>query len=255
MTTLAATLHDSKTMVGRNMRHTLRNPVTLFGALAFPIIMLLLFVYVIGGAVNVGTDYLAYIAPGILMMGLCQGAGSVAIGVAEDMEKGIINRLRTMAIARTSVLTGHVVTNVVRSVACAALILGVMLLMGLRPNATFTEWLAVAGLLALVCYAVTWLTVALGLAAKTVTGASFAAFPLTFLPFVSSAFAPPGTMPAGVRWFTDNQPFTSVIDTLRGLLTGTGIGASGWLALGWCAVLALAGYLWSRSAFRKARTS
>ncbi|MEU5692468.1 ABC transporter permease [Actinosynnema sp. NPDC020468] len=251
MSALALAFRDSSTMLRRDLLHSVRNPVTLFTALAFPIIMLLLFVYVLGGAFAVGTDYLTYAVPGILVLGVCNGVGATAVNVANDLNQGIVNRFRTMAIARVSVLTGHVVGSFLRTMVCSVLVLGLTLLMGFRPTATPVEWLAATGLLALLVFAVTWLTVALGLVSKSVDGASFAAFPLTFAPFISSAFAPAETMPAGVRVFADHQPFTPVIETLRGLLTGTPIGNAWWISLLWCVGIALAGYLWARARFRR----
>jgi ABC-2 type transport system permease protein len=242
---------DSLIMVRRSLRHTIRNPATLFGSLLMPIILLLVFVYVLGGAFSFGVDYVQYVAPGGLILTMGYGVASTAIGVANDVTEGVIARFRTMAIARTAVLTGHVVGSMIRSVACVALVIVALLFMGFRPAANFVEWLAVFGMIVLIALGTAWLTVALGLAAKTVEGASFATFPMVFLPFVSSAFAPPGTMPAGVRWFTDNQPFTPIIETLRGLLTGTPIGNSGLLAVIWCAGMGLAGYLWARAVFSR----
>ncbi|SMD26508.1 ABC-2 type transport system permease protein [Kibdelosporangium aridum] len=244
-------MSDAALMLGRNLRHTMRNPTTLFGSLMVPILLLLIFVYIFGGAFSVGVEYIDYITPGTIVLTMGYGVASTAIGVANDMTAGIIARFRTMAISRTAVLTGHVFGSVLRTVVCVALVIGVTLIMGFRPAADFVQWLAVAGLVVLLAIAITWLTVAFGLAAKTPEGASFLTFPLVFLPFISSAFAPTQTMPAGVRWFTDNQPFTPVIETLRGLLTGTPIGNSGIFAVGWCLVLGLGGYLWARALFNR----
>nr|WP_042188959.1 ABC transporter permease [Kibdelosporangium sp. MJ126-NF4]CEL18560.1 ABC transporter, permease protein [Kibdelosporangium sp. MJ126-NF4]CTQ98044.1 ABC transporter, permease protein [Kibdelosporangium sp. MJ126-NF4] len=244
-------LNDSAIMLGRNLRHTLRNPATLFGALLVPIILILVFVYILGGAFSAGGEYIDYIAPGGIVLTMGYGVASTAIGVANDMVDGIIARFRTMAISRTAVLTGHVVGSVIRTVVCVALVVGVLLLMGFRPNAGFADWLGVAGMVVLMAFAISWLTVAFGLAAKTAEGASFATFPLVFLPFVSSAFAPTGTMPSGVRWFTDNQPFTPIIETLRGLMIGTPIGNSGIIAVVWCVAMALGGYFWARALFKR----
>lgn len=244
-------VHDSALMLGRNLRHTIRNPTTVFGSLMVPILLLMIFVYIFGGAFSVGVAYVDYVTPGAVILTMSYGVSSTAIGVANDMTAGVIARFRTMAISRTAVLTGHVVGSVIRTVVCIVVVIGVTLIMGFRPTADFVAWLAVAGVIVLLAVATTWLTVAFGLAAKTPEGASFASFPLVFLPFVSSAFAPPETMPAGVRWFTDNQPFTPVIETLRGLLTGTPIGNSGLLAVGWCVVLGLAGYFWARALFNR----
>ncbi|GAA3862049.1 ABC transporter permease [Saccharothrix violaceirubra] len=248
---LATTVSDSATMLRRNLRHTLRNPVTLFGSLAFPIIMLLLFVYVLGGAFEVGGDYLDYVVPGMLVLSMGYGVTYTAISVSGDVLGGIVDRFRTMAVSRAAVLTGHVVGTLLRTAVCTALMVGVTLLMGFRPDATVVEWIAALGVVAMLVFAITWFTVALGLAAGSAEGASFAAFPLTFLPFLSSAFVPPETMPAAVRAFADHQPFTPVIETLRGLLTGTPIGHSAWIAALWCAGIALVGYLWARARFTR----
>jgi ABC-2 type transport system permease protein len=251
MTSLSHAMNDSVLMLGRNLRHAIRNPSTLFGALMVPIILMLVFVYVLGGAFSAGGEYVNYIAPGGIVLTMGYGVATTAIGVANDMADGIIARFRTMAISRAAVLTGHVVGSVIRTVACVALVIGALLLMGFRPDAGFGEWLATAGVVVMMAFATTWLTVAFGLAAKTVEGASFATFPMVFLPFISSAFAPTGTMPAGVRWFTDNQPFTPIIETLRGLLIGTPIGNSAILAIIWCVVMAVGGYLWARALFNR----
>lgn len=251
MTTLSHAMNDSMLMLGRNFRHATRNPSTLFGALLVPIILMLVFVYVLGGAFSAGGEYVDYIGPGGLVLTMGYGVATTAIGVANDMAEGIIARFRTMAISRAAVLTGHVAGSVIRTVGCVALVTGVLLLMGFRPTAGFGEWLGAAGVVLMMAFATSWLTVAFGLAAKTVEGASFATFPMVFLPFISSAFAPTDTMPAAVRWFTDNQPFTPIIETLRGLLIGTPIGNSGILAIIWCAVMAGGGYLWARALFNR----
>jgi ABC-2 type transport system permease protein len=237
-------------MLRRNLRHTLRNPSTLFMTLIAPLI-LSMFVYIFGGAFNVGVEYINYVVPGIIVMSVAYGVGQTAVSVSNDMTQGIIARFRTMAISRASAVTGHVVGTMIRTLICIALIIGVRLIMGFRPTANVGDWFAATAVIVMLTLATSWLTVALGLAVKTVEGASFAAFPLTFLPFISSAFAPPNTMPSGVRWFTDNQPFTPVIETLRGLLTGTPIGNSAVLAIAWCAGIALVGYLWARALFNR----
>jgi ABC-2 type transport system permease protein len=248
---LSYAVSDSATMLRRNLRHTLRNPSTLFGTLMFPIIMLLIFVYIFGGAFNVGTKYIAYIVPGIIVMCVGYGVGQTAVSVSNDMTQGIIARFRTMALSRASVVTGHVLGTMIRTMICIALIIGITLIMGFRPTANLGQWIAATAVIAMLTLATSWLTIAFGLAAKTVEGATFAAFPLVFLPIISSAYAPTNTMPSAVRWFTDNQPFTPVIETLRGLLTGTPIGNSATLAIAWCTGIALVGYLWARALFNR----
>jgi ABC-2 type transport system permease protein len=251
MSTGSYAVRDSMTMLRREFRHTLRNPTTLFGSLVFPIFMLLMFTYIFGGAFDVGVEYVDYIAPGILALCVGYSVGQTAVSVSTDMREGIISRFRTMGISRASVLTARVIETVIRAMACSVIIIGVTLIMGFRPNATFVEWLAAAGVIAMISFAISWLTTAFGLVAKTAEGAAYAAFPINFLPIISSGFAPATTMPSGVRWFTDNQPFTPVIETLRGLLTGTPIGNNGLLAVIWCAVIALGSYLWARALFNR----
>ena len=190
-------------------------------------------------------------APGIILMAATSGALSTAISVCSDMTEGIVARFRTMAIARVSVLTGHVVGSLFQAMLTVAVVTGVALLIGFRPSAGPAEWLAAFGLLAAVSFALTWLSVALGLVAKTVESASNLPLPLVFLPFLGSGFVPTETLPAGVRWFAEYQPFTPVIETLRGLLTGTEIGGSGVQALAWCAAIALASYLWAKKLYNR----
>lgn len=251
MTTTSYPLRDSATMVRRQFRHTWRKPETIFGALLIPILMLLLFNYFFGGAMKVGTRYLDYMVPGIIMLAASYGVGVTAVGMATDVSEGVINRLRTMAISRASVPTGHVVGSLVTTLAGIVVVLAVTLVMGFRPNATPVEWLAAIGLIVLLVLAITWLTVALALVAPNPEAANFYVFPLVFLPFLSTAFAPADTMTGGVKWFVENQPFSRVIETLRGLLTGTAIGNDAWWAIGWCVGIALVGYLWSRVLFNR----
>jgi ABC-2 type transport system permease protein len=201
--------------------------------------------------VPAGAKYIDYVLPGILLMSVGYGASSTAQAVNRDMTEGIIDRFRTMAIVRSSVLTGHVVGALLRTLVSAVLLVGVALLMGYRSHADAAEWLAAAGLVALLTIALSWLAVAVGLAAGNVEGTSGFALLVQLLPFVSSAFVPTGTMSTGVRWFAHNQPFTPVIDSLRGLLIGTPIGHSGLIAVAWCVGLTLAGFLWAGALFRR----
>ncbi|MER5733657.1 ABC transporter permease [Streptomyces sp. NPDC002138] len=254
MTTLAHSLSDSATMLRRNLKHAQRYPSMTISTAVMPVLMLLLFNYVFGGALGAGTGsarYIDYIAPGIVLMAATSGAVATAVGVCVDMTEGIVNRFRTMPISRASFLTGHVVGGVIQTLISVGLVLGVAVLVGFRPTATPLEWLAVAGLLTGLVLALTWLAAAMGLVAKTPETASNMPMPLTFLPLLGSAIVPPESMPTGLRWFAEYQPFTPLIETLRGLLMGTPIGNSGFIALAWCAGLALVGYLWARSAFRR----
>jgi ABC-2 type transport system permease protein len=257
MTTLAYTLTDSATMLRRNLKHALRYPVLTLMVAGIPVVLLLLFVFVFGGTLGAGlgglsggrAEYADFLTPGILVLAIASAAQGTAITVAMDMTEGIIARFRTMSIARASVLTGHVVGAVIQTMIGLAFVVVVALLVGFRPDASVLEWLAATGLLALASFALSWLSVAMGLAAKSVEGASNLPMPLILLPFLGSGFVPTESMPTGLRWFAEYQPFTPIIDTLRGLLTGTAIGSSGVLAVAWCAALALVGYLWARSRY------
>ncbi|MEU5612526.1 ABC transporter permease [Streptomyces sparsogenes] len=255
---------DSMTMLRRNLRHALRYPALTISVVAMPIVMLLLFVYVFGGALGTGVgptggaggaggdaDYIDYAAPGIILMAATSGSLAMAVSISVDMTAGIINRFRTMAISRASVLVGHVVGSVLQTLVAITLVTGLALLMGFRPNATTVEWLAVLGLLTLVTVALTWLSAAMGLACRSPETASNAPMPLQFLPFLGSAIVPTDSMPTGLRWFAEYQPYTPIIETLRGLLMGTEIGNSGILAVAWCLGLTLVGFLWARALFRR----
>ncbi|GAA3457282.1 ABC transporter permease [Dactylosporangium matsuzakiense] len=248
-------MRDALTMLRRDLRHNRRNPSTMFGALIAPILMLLMFVYIFGGATTLGTSaYLAYVVPGILVLCIGYSVGQTAVAVATDMNEGIINRFRTMGISRAAVLTGRVLGTVLRTLLCVLLILLLTLAMGYRPHATLTGWLTVTGVVALSAFAAAWLTTAMGLSVRTVVAASYAALPITLLPILSSAFAPTQHMSAGVRAFTEHQPYTPIIESLREALNGAPAGSHLWWALGWTAAMAIAGYLWSRARFTRPPT-
>ncbi|MFJ9852863.1 ABC transporter permease [Streptomyces sp. NPDC101150] len=257
MTTLSYAARDSMTMLRRNLKHAMRYPSMTVSVVAMPVMMLLLFNYAFGGALGSGIGgrstgggaYIDYVAPGIILMAATSGAVAVAVSVCSDMTEGIVNRFRTMSISRAAFLTGHVVGSVIQTLFSIAVVVGIALLMGFRPSATPLEWIAAAGVLALLVLALTWMAAAMGLVAKNVETASNMPMPLTFLPFLGSAIVPTDSMPTGLRWFAEYQPFTPVIETLRGLLMGTEIGNSALIALAWCVGLTLAGYLWARAAF------
>jgi ABC-2 type transport system permease protein len=260
MTSLAYTLTDSATMLRRNLKHQLRYPSLTLMLAGLPIVFLLLFVYVFGGQLGTGLGgygagsrgaYLTYVVPGILIITVASAALGTAISVATDMTGGIIDRFRTMAISRAAVLTGHVIGSLLQTLAVLVLVAGVALALGFRSHASALQWLAAVGVLTLFAYALIWLSAALGMAAKSVETASNTPMFLTLLPFLSSAFVPADSMPAGVRWFTAHQPFTPVVESLRALLTGAPVGNTGYLAVAWCAAIALASYLWARAAFRR----
>jgi ABC-2 type transport system permease protein len=247
-------MSNAPTMLGRNFKHTLRNPVAVFNAVLFPIVLLLMFVYVIGGAfdkVEIGGHYIDYITPGMIVLTICYGLSATALSVNSDMTKGIINRFKVMDISRSAVLSAHVAATMLRSLIAIAAVIGVAFAMGFRPAASFGEWLGAIGLIVLVSFATSWITVALGLAAKSPESAGLVTVPLIMLPFLSSAISPADTMGPGVRQFAEYQPFTPIIETLRGLLTGAPSASSAIIAVAWCAGIALVGYVWSLSTFKK----
>ncbi|SEM03666.1 ABC transporter permease [Streptacidiphilus jiangxiensis] len=251
MSTLATSFGDSAVMLRRNAKHTLRNPVALFNAVLFPLVMMLMFVYVFGGAFKVQGKYVDYAVPGLLVMAIGYGLGPTAAAVNGDMTKGIINRFKAMDVSHGAVLAGHVVSTTVRALIADAAIIGLGFAMGFRPHASALDWFGAIGLMLLLSFALSWLTVAMGLAARTVESAGMATVPLIMLPFLSSAFVPADTMGAGVRQFAEYQPFTPVIETLRGLLTGHPDTGHLVVALAWCVGFAVVGYLWAVSTFRK----
>jgi len=242
---------DSVIMLRRNFKHTVRNPTAVFNAVIFPVVLMLMFVYVIGNAFNVGAKYIDYATPGMIVLAICYGLSATALAVNSDMTKGIINRFKVMDISRSAVLSGHVVATILRSLVAIAAIIGVAFALGFRPAASFLEWLGAIGLIVLVSFAASWITVALGLFAKTPESAGMATVPLILLPFLSSAIVPVAKMGAGVRQFAEYQPFTPIIETLRGLLTGAPKASDTIAAVAWCAGIALVGYLWSLSTFKK----
>ncbi|MDL4815186.1 ABC transporter permease [Actinomadura opuntiae] len=257
MSALALAMRDSNTMVRRQLKRLIRYPSMTVQLIITPVILLLLFVYVLGGTLGNGLGggrgaYVNYVVPGILLMAAATAATGTAVMVATDMTEGIVARFRTMRISRASVLTGHVVGSVIQQLLGMAVLVGIALAIGFRPNATPLEWLAAVGLLTLFFVAVTWLAVALGLRSPTPEAASNAPMPLILLPFLGSGFVPTDSMPAALRWFADYQPFTPIMETVRGLLLGTSIGNSAAIAVAWCAGIALLSYLWAKHTFNKA---
>jgi ABC-2 type transport system permease protein len=254
MSALAYTFGDSATMLRRNLKHQLRYPSMTLMLVGMPIVFLLLFVYVFGGQLGAGLNgghggrgaYLTYVVPGILIVTVASAALGTAVSVALDMTEGIIDRFRTMAIARAAVLTGHVIGSLIQTLVGVAIVLGVALAVGFRPTAGPLAWLGTIGVLVLFAFALIWLSTALGLAAKSVETASNTPLFLTLLPFLSSGFVPTNTMPAGLRQFAEYQPFTPATQTVRGLLTGTPLGTGTIAAaLAWSAGISLASYLWA----------
>ena len=249
-------LRDSATMLRRNLKHMLRYPSMTFMLVGMPIVFLLLFVYVFGGTLGAGmggdrSAYANYVTPAIILMTITSAVQGTSISIAMDMTEGVIARFRTMHIARVSVLTGHVLGSVIQTAISLVVVIGVALLVGFRPAADLGGWLALAGFLLAVTFALVWLAVALGQVSKSVETASNLPMPLVLLPFLGSGFVPTDSMPAGLRWFAEYQPFTPIIETMRGLLTDRPIGGDAWIALAWCAVIALGGYLWSKRLFNR----
>ena len=242
---------DALIMLRRNFRHTARNPVTVFNAVLLPVVIMLMFVYLLGNAFSVGVKYIDYATPGMILLAVSYGLGATATEVNDDMTKGIINRFRVMDVSRGAVMTGHVVVTMLRSLISIAAIIGVAFALGFRPSASSLDWLAVIGIIVAACFATSWLTVAMGLAAKTPQSAGLATVPLIMLPFFSSAIVPAAKMGAGVRQFAEYQPFTPIIESLRGLLAGTPSTGYAMAALAWCAGIGIVGYVWAVATFRK----
>ena len=254
MSTLNYAVTDSATMLRRNLRHALRYPSMTVSTLAGPVLILLLFNYAFGGALGAGIgegSYIDYVAPGVILMAATAGSTATAVAVCSDMTEGIINRFRTMAISRSSVLTGHVIGSMIQTLISIAFVIAIAIAIGFRPTADTLQWAGAIGLLMLVTFALTWLSAAFGLVTKSVETASNAPLPLQFLPFLGSAIVPAASMPDGMRQFAEHQPFTPIIETLRGLLMGTPVGDSAVWAVGWCVALTLAGYLWARAAYAR----
>jgi ABC-2 type transport system permease protein len=249
MSTISAPLTDSRIMMRRNLKHIVRNPVMIFNAAVMPVVLMLLLVYVFGNAFNVGEHYVEYATPGLIVLAICYGLAGTAVSVSTDMTKGIINRFKVMNVSRGAVLTGHVVATMLISSIAIAVIIGMAFALGFRSPATPLDWLGAIGIAAAAAFAAAWLTVALGMAAKTPESAGMTVVPLLLLPFVSSAVVPAAKMGEGIRQFAQYQPFTPIIESLRGFLAGTPTGGYAAAALAWCAGIALVGYLWSRATF------
>ncbi|ADB34306.1 ABC-2 type transporter [Kribbella flavida DSM 17836] len=233
----AAALSDTATMIGRSVRLTRRNADTLFVSILLPLLMMTLFVFVFGGAIETGTQYINYVVPGILLLTTGYGASNTAMAVADDMTSGMIDRLRSLPIRSFAVLTGHVTASVARNAVSTAIVLVASLAMGFRPSAGVAQWLGAIGLLLLYVVALSWLAAGLGVVAKSVESASALSFFMLFLPYLSSAFVRPETMPSWLRPISEHQPITPVIETVRSFLTGTPLGSNGWTALAWCSGL------------------
>jgi ABC-2 type transport system permease protein len=242
---------DSTIMLRRNFKHILRNPFTIVNGALMPVFIMLMFVYVLGNAFNVGEHYVEYATPGLVLLAITYGLSATAVSVNSDMTKGIINRFKVMNVSRGAVLNGHVVATMLSCLIATAVIIGMAFALGFRSSASPLDWLGVIGIIVATAFAAAWLTVALGIAAKTPESAGLTVIPLILLPFLSSAIVPADKMGQGVRQFAEYQPFTPIIESLRGLLAGAPSGGYTAAALAWCAGIALVGYLWARATFSK----
>jgi ABC-2 type transport system permease protein len=246
-------LGDTAVLTGRTLRHITRSLDTIITTVITPIGLMLLFVYVLGGAIDTGSSdsYVNYLLPGILLITIASGIAYTAFRLFMDMKGGIFERFQSMPIARSSVLWAHVLTSLVANVISLVVVVGVALLMGYRTGASVAAWLAVAGILVLFTLALTWIAVIPGLSAKSVDGASAFSYPLIFLPFISSAFVPTDTMPGPVRWFAENQPVTSIVNTIRDLFAGQPVSGDIWVALAWCVGILLVAYVSAMAIYRR----
>lgn len=243
---------DTTVLLGRSLRHISRSPDTIVTTAIMPIAFMLLFVYVLGGAIQTGTDsYPTYLLPGILVITVASGISYTAYRIFLDVQSGIFERFQSMPIPRSSVLWAHVLTSLVANLISLVVVVLVALAMGFRSSVGVLAWLAVAAVLVLFTLALTWLAVIPGLTAKTIDGASAFAYPLILLPFISSAFVPTDTMPGPVRAFAEHQPVTSIVNTIRELLAGQPVGADIWLALVWCAGVLAVAYALAMGAYHR----
>jgi ABC-2 type transport system permease protein len=243
---------DTAVLTGRTMRHVTRSLDTIITTAIMPIAMMLMFVYVFGGAIDTGSvEYVDYMLPGILLITIASGISYTAFRLFTDMQSGIFERFQSMPIARSGVLWAHVLTSLVANVISLVIVVGVALLMGFRSGAGVLAWLGVASILLLFTLALTWIAVIPGLTATSIEGASAFSYPLIFLPFLSSAFVPTETMPGPVRWFAENQPVTSIVNTIRDLFAGQPVGDDIWIALAWCVGILVAAYGFAMFTYRR----
>lgn len=243
---------DTALLLGRSMRHIFRSVDTISTTAITPVALMLLFVYVFGGAIKTNTDnYVNYLLPGIMLIAIASGTAYSAVRLFTDMQSGIFERFQSMPIARSSVLWAHVLTSLVANGLSLVIIVLVALVMGFRTSASLLDWLAVAGVLALFTLALTWLAIIAGLSAKSVDGAGGFSYPLIFLPFISSAFVPTETMPGPVRVFAENQPVTSIVNAIQDLFAQRPLGSDIWIALAWCVGILVLAYIFAMAAYRR----
>ncbi|UXY25200.1 ABC transporter permease [Streptomyces sp. HUAS TT20] len=243
---------DTAVLTGRTLRHVTRSMDTIITTVITPVAMMLMFVYVFGGAIDTGSvSYVNYMLPGILLITIASGTSYTAYRLFTDMKSGILERFQSMPIARSGVLWAHVFTSLVANLISLVIVVGVALLMGFRTGAGVPAWLAIVGILLLFTLALTWIAVIPGLSAASVEGVGAFAYPLIFLPFISSAFVPTETMPGPVRWFAENQPVTSIVNTLRDLFAQRPVGDDIWTALAWCVGILVVAYVFAMAAYRR----
>jgi len=243
-------LTTARLFVRRSLLHSVRDVDALIISIVLPVMLMLMFVYVFGGAIEPGGRYVDYVVPGIILLCAGYGGASTAVGVAQDMTTGVIDRFRTMPIRSSAVITGHVVSSLARNLVATAVVIAAAVAVGFRPSAGPLGWLAAITLVALWILAITWLFAALGLVSRSVEAAGNYGFALLFLPYLSSAFVPTDTMPAGLTWIADHQPITPLIESIRGLLLGTELGSEPVWAVGWCLLIMIGARLWARHLFR-----
>ncbi len=237
---------DTAVLTRRSLKHVTRSADTIITTAIIPVALMLLFVYVFGGAIKTGSDsYVTYLLPGILLITIASGISYTAFRLFTDLQSGIFERFQSLPIARSGALWAHVLTSLIANLISVAIVVGVALIMGFRSEAGVGAWLAVAGILILFTLALTWIAVIPGLTATTVTGASAFSYPLIFLPFISSAFVPTETMPGPVRWFAEHQPVTSIVNTIRDLFAGQPVGSDIGIALAWCLGILVVAYVFA----------
>lgn len=247
---------DSAVLTGRSLRHILRSPDTIITTAVTPVALMLLFVFVLGGAIDVGSgSYIDYMLPGILLITIASGIAYTSYRLFLDLQSGIFERFQSMPIAHSSALWAHVITSLVANAISMVVVVAVALLLGFRTGASVLGWLAVAGILLLFTLALTWVAVIAGLSASSVDGASAFSYPLIFLPFISSAFVPTETMPGPVRWFAENQPVTSIVNAIRDIFAGREVGADLGIALAWCAGILVVAFVAAMAIYRRKRGS
>jgi len=243
---------DTSVLLGRSLKHIFRSADTIITTAITPVAIMLLFVFVFGGAIDTGqVNYVNYVLPGIMLIAIASGIAYTAMRLFVDLQSGLFERFHSMPIARSSVLWAHVLTSLVSNMITVVIIVLVGLLMGFRTSASFLDWLAVAGILALFTLALTWLAIIAGLVAKSMDGATGFSYPLIFLPFISSAFVPTETMPGPVQFFADNQPVTSIVNSIQALFAGDPVGNDIWIALAWCVGILVVAYFFAMAAYRR----